>query len=168
MNRAPGSSIYWRMTYTAVCAFFFNFSHAQSPKVSAVVEAHRVNAIQKFIVVNTYLFDHDAQLSYLYAYNPTTWESAGFSVEPEISVLEPIEDGKTWWAESPFRVVDIDSYVACSDSEEKFACIEHKGAYLATSEEHPELKYDDLFVIKGVPFEIPSDTIDNDSKSVME
>lgn len=168
MNRAPRSSVHWRMIYTAVCTFFVSFSHAQPTQIPGVVEAHRVNAIQKFIVVNTYLFDHDAQLSYLYAYNPTTWKSAGISVEPEISILEPIEDKKTWWSESPFRVVDIDSYVACSDSEEKFACIEHQGAYLATSKEHPELKYDDLFVVKGVPFEIPSDTIDNDSESIME
>ncbi len=141
-------------------AFLFpvDSTYGQSPRGAVNAEAFRVNAYRKFIVANTYLFDSDAHLSYLYAYDPTAWEGVEHAIESEFRVLAPGEDTTTWWAESPYRVVDLDSYTTCADSEDKLHCIRDHGAYLASSKKYPGFKHEGLFVIKEAPHENSSET----------
>lgn len=131
------------------------------------MEAYRVNAFQKFIVANTYLFDDSARLSYLYAYNPATLEEAAIAPPEELSVLKPSGDEVAWWAEAPYHVIGLDSYPECAKSENKLSCIQN-GAFLATSEKLPEIQYDYLFVIKGRSVEVLSDANDMGFESVAD
>ena len=162
------ASVVWRMLFAGVFVFPVEFSSGQSPHGSADVEALRVNAYQKFIIANTYLFEEDAHFSYLYAYDPLSWDTAELAAAPKLRVLEPRADRTTWWSEPPFRVVELDSYAACADSKDKLRCIGEKGAYLASGRKHPELEYEGLFVIKEAPVENPSETSDSSPQSNAE
>lgn len=168
MGKIPVATVARRMIFAGTLAFLVDFSYGQSPHGLVNAEAFRVNAYQKFIIANTYLFDDDAQLSYLYAYDPTAWEGAEHAIEQEFRILAPGEDTTTWWAESPYRVVDIDSYTMCADSEDKLHCIRDHGAYLASSRKHPGFKHEGLFVIKGAPVESPLDKSDNSPEANAE
>ena len=97
MGKTPVVSIAWRMLFAGALVFPVEFSCGQSPHGSTNVEALRVNAYQKIIIANTYLFDEDAQLSYLYAYDPLSWDSAELAVAADVRVLEPGADKTTWW-----------------------------------------------------------------------
>ena len=155
MDKKSVASVVWRMSCAATFLVPVGLSYGQSPPGLVNAEAFRVNAYQKFIVANTYLFDDGAQLSYLYAYDPSIWVGAERAIGPEFRVLAPSEDTTTWWAESPYHVVDLDSYAVCADSEDKLPCIRDHGAYLASSMKHPEFKHDGLFVIKEALVESP-------------
>ena len=139
-----------------LCAMFVDLSSSQTPNESGTVEAYRVNALQKFIVANTYLFADSSKLSYLYAYDPHRLESAHIVEALDTRVLEPSGKETKWWAEDSYQVIDFDSYPVCAEGKTKLTCL-HDGAFLATKEKHPDIKYDHLFVIKGLPAETSTD-----------
>lgn len=168
MGTKPVASVVWRMLFAGAFLFPVEFSCGQSPHGSADVEALRVNAYLKFIIANTYLFEEDAHFSYLYAYDPLSWDSVELEAAPYLRVLEPGADSTAWWSEPPFRVVELDSYTACADSKDELRCIGEKGAYLASGRKHPELEHEGLFVIKEAPVENPSETSDSSPQANAE
>ena len=168
MDNLPVPSVAWRMVFAGAFVFLVDSSYGQSTHGVVNAKAHRVNAYQKFIIANTYLFDVDAQLSYLYAYDPNAWKGAEHAIGQEFHVLAPGEDATIWWAESPYHVVDLDSYTICADSEDWLNCIRDHGAYLASSKKYPEFKYESLFVIKEAPVENPSETSDSSPQANAE
>ena len=158
MGRKPIALIVSGFVYGAVCALSIDIALSQSADASGAIEAYRVNSFQRFIVANAYLFDDDARLSYLYAYDPATLDGAKIVTDPEIrssqfSVLKPSGDGRTWWAEAPYIVIDFDSYPMCPKGGDKLSCMQEEGAFLATGEKHPAIPYAYLFVIKEEPAE---------------
>ncbi|MYJ96113.1 MAG: hypothetical protein F4053_11180 [Proteobacteria bacterium] len=168
MDKLPVGSIAWREILAGGLVFLVGSSYAQSRYDLVNAEAHRVNAYQKFIIANTYLFDHDARLSYLYAYDPTAWKGAEHTIGQEFRLLVPSGDTMPWWAEPPYHVVNLDSYTICADSEDRLNCIRDHGAYLASSKKYPEFKHEGLFVIKEAPVENPSETSDSSPQANAE
>ena len=168
MDKLPVESIGWREILAGSLVFLVGSSYGQSRYDVVNTEAHRVNAYQKFILANTYLFDHDARLSYLYAYDPIAWKGAEHAIGQEFRLLVPSGDTTPWWAESPYHVVDLDSYTICADSEDTLNCIRDHGVYLATGRKHPELEHEGLFVIKEAPVENPSETNDSSPQANAE
>jgi len=58
MDKLPVESIGWREILAGSLVFLVGSSYGQSRYDVVNTEAHRVNAYQKFIIANTYLFDH--------------------------------------------------------------------------------------------------------------
>ena len=149
------TSFAWCVICSAAYVVSGDYSYGQTPQESPNPQAYRVNAYQKFILANTYLFDDDARPSYLYAYDPATWKGTELAIEPWFLVLAPSQETTRWWTEPSYHIVELDSYTVCADSEDKLSCVREHGAFLATSRKYPELEHDDLFVIKEGMYEMP-------------
>ena len=66
--------------------------NAQSQSETEVLKAYRYNFVQKFIVANKILFGRDADISLLYAYEPSSLKEN----RSEYTILEPVSSQRLW------------------------------------------------------------------------